>query len=79
MALAHFFSIGITGTFSATVILERSPDNANWYPCSTDGTGTAAQWTTPMSVDVQSSIHPLLYRLRCSSYASGTVNWFITQ
>jgi hypothetical protein len=74
------FSVSLGGTFNGTVVIERSPDKGNtWYPCSTDATGTAASYTSPVSVDVVSLVHPMLYRLRCVSLASGTINWTMSQ
>jgi len=42
--LSGYFNISISGTFSATVFVQRSPDNANWYDVSSfttafEGTG----------------------------------------
>lgn len=75
---APLLSVGLGGTFSATVLIERSPDGGStWYPCSTDATGTIAQYVAPMSVDVVSAAHGMLYRLHCTAYATGTVIYFI--
>lgn len=74
------FSLSIGGTFNATVLLERSPDGGvTYYPCSTDATGTPAAYTTPISVDVNSGLHPQLYRLRCTAYSTGTINYVMWQ
>jgi hypothetical protein len=72
------FSVSLGGSFSATVLLERSPDGGTtWYPCSTDATGTVAAYNAPMSVDVVSATHGMVYRLRCTGFTSGTVNYDI--
>ena len=74
------FSVFLGGSFSATVLIERSPDGGvTYYPCSTDATGTAASYTAPMSVDVIAAQFNLLYRLRCTSFNSGTVNYTLCQ
>ena len=74
------FSIYIGGTFSATVLLERSPDGGTtYYPCSLDPSGTISQWTTSCSVDAESLNIATLYRLRVTSYASGTINYVLQQ
>jgi hypothetical protein len=74
------FSVMLGGTFNATVLLERSPDGGTtFYPCSTDGTGTQASYTAPMSVDVVSQRHAMLYRLRVTAYSSGTINYVFWQ
>jgi hypothetical protein len=74
------FSVCLGGTFNATVLIERSPDNgASWFPCSTDASGTAASYTSPVSVDVVSLVHPMLYRLHCTAFSTGTVNWTLSQ
>jgi len=78
--LINEFSVCVGGTFNATVLLERSPDEGiNYFPCSTDATGTPASYTAPMSVDVMSLRHGMLYRLRCTAYSSGTITWVIWQ
>lgn len=79
-AFSGLFSVFLGGTFSATVLLERSPDSgANYYPCSLDSTGTQATWTAPMSVDAEAVNFTTLYRLRCTVHASGTVVYALLQ
>jgi hypothetical protein len=73
------FNISLWGTFVATVRLERSFDGGTtWLPITANGTGlmnfTAAcseQWSDD-EVGVQ-------YRLNCTAYTSGTVNYRISQ
>lgn len=70
------FSVSLGGTFSATVLLERSHDSGGtWFNCSLDSAGTTAQWTAPMSVDVAAINWSTQYRLRCTAYTSGTVTY----
>ena len=79
-AFAGLFSIFLGGTFSATVLLERSPDGgSNYYPCSLDPTGTIAEWTAACSVDAESANFGILYRLRCVSFSTGPVNYALLQ
>jgi hypothetical protein len=74
------FSLFIGGTFVGAVLLERSPDGGTtYYPCSTDATGTSAAYTTAVSVDVNAAQFNVLYRLRCTAYTSGTINYVMWQ
>jgi hypothetical protein len=74
------FSVFLGGTFSATILLERSPDNGlTYYPCSTDATGTIAAFAAPMSVDVIAAQFGVLYRLRCTAYTSGAATYALLQ
>lgn len=67
---------GESGSFSATVAVERSTDAGNtWLPCSVDGTGAPAQYTSAALVQGVEAEAQALYRLRCSTYSSGTVQW----
>ena len=50
-ALYGAFNITLWGTFSATVLAQRSLDNGTtWVTVSTDGTGSLASYTSPISV-----------------------------
>lgn len=70
------FSLTLAGTFSATVVLQKSPDGGTtWVPASTDGTGTDNSYTSPVAVAGAEEAAPSLYRLSCT-YTSGTVDWF---
>lgn len=67
---------GEPGTFTGTVLLERSTDGgATWLPCSVDGTGALAQYTAAALVQGLEVEAVALYRLNCTSYSSGTINW----
>lgn len=71
---------GETATFSGTVNVERSMDNGTtWVPVSTDGTGTQAIYTTPVSVSGMEPENGVLYRFNCTTYTSGTINYRLSQ
>ncbi|MBL4766299.1 MAG: hypothetical protein JKY94_01000 [Rhodobacteraceae bacterium] len=75
------FLVQLTGTFVGTVQLqvcrgkENLGDNDNWAPVSTDGAGTDADFVEPMSVRGHEPLSDMFYRLKCTSYASGTVSY----
>lgn len=73
------FNIAIWGTFSATVAVEKSYDaGATWIAVGRDAAGTAATYTAETSVLTEEPENGVLWRLRCSAYTSGTVNWRIS-
>lgn len=69
------FTYEVTGTFSATWIIERSQDQQNWEIIVT-GTGTQSAVKV---VERGSTYQPANYRFRCSSYISGTMTTTITE
>lgn len=74
------FNVSASGTFVATVQLERSFDGgSNWFVCSSDASGTAASWTAPFSVIAEEPTPGVIYRLNCTAYMSGTVTYRISQ
>lgn len=74
------FNVSASGTFVATVQLERSFDNGdNWFVCSSDASGTAASWTAPFSVVAEEPTPGTIYRLHCAAFTSGTVAYRISQ
>lgn len=72
------FNLALWGTFSATVVLERSFDGGvTWLPVTfTDG--AALSYTGPMSCTWSEPEAGVLYRPRCSVYSSGTVYWRVS-
>ena len=71
------FGVQITGTFVGTVVIERSLDDGqNWVQPSVLQ-GLATSWTAPVSADFPVSEFGNLYRLRCTSYTSGTINYLV--
>ena len=73
------FNVTLWGTFSATILLERSFDaGTTWIPVSFPD-GTKIAYTAAGSGawgEVESGVY---YRLRCSSYSSGTAHWRISR
>lgn len=61
-------SYAITGTFVATVVLERTRDLQTWEPVLTKSTTATGTYTAEHPGGASS-----LYRWRCSAYTSGTV------
>lgn len=73
------FNISLSGTFSATVQLERSFDGGTtWLPV-TYIDGTAISWTAPISTSFSEPELGVQYRFNCTAYTSGTVSWRISQ
>jgi hypothetical protein len=73
------FNIAIWGTFVGTVALERTLDGTNWVAVATDGTGSAASYTSAVSVtglEVESEVS---YRFNCTAYSSGTIHCRLSQ
>ena len=69
------FNVAITGTFSATVQLERSFDGGvNWAPLSGSTIGTTVTFTTPTTFVGNETERGVLYQVNCTVWASGTAN-----
>ncbi len=65
--------------WSATIQLERSFDGGKtWIVCNSGG--SLAKWTggSPVSLSFGEPERGVLYRLNCTAYSSGTVNWRIS-
>lgn len=72
------FNISLWGAFTATVIIERSFDNgATWLQLTALGQPLA--FTAAMSEPFEESQPDVLWRLRCSAFTSGTVNYLISK
>jgi hypothetical protein len=87
-------AIGVAGTdnnaiftgaaieWSGTVQLERTFDGGNtWVVCNIGGAGTLAQFTagTPVSIVFGEPEKNVLYRLNCTAYTSGTINYRLSE
>ena len=73
------FNISLWGTFVATVQLERSFDSGTtWLPITAAGTHLF-KWTAPASEQNQEDEYIVIFRLNCTSFTSGTVNYRISQ
>lgn len=70
------FVVEIFGTFAATIRMERRADGTNWVPI--DIVNEVQNKTAP---DVFPIVEPFgaQYRVACTNYTSGTVNWRIEQ
>jgi hypothetical protein len=72
------FNVQIWGTFVATVVLEQSSDGGvTWVPEVSRFTNTAISFNAPAALSVIEPEPGVQYRLRCSAFTSGTVNWRI--
>jgi hypothetical protein len=73
------FNASIWGTFVGTVQLQRSFDSGTtWLPLTSNGTQLET-FTAPASEQWQEDESGVLYRLICTAYTSGTVNYRISQ
>lgn len=68
------FNVSMSGTFSATVVLQRSFDGTNWFTVSKPDL-TDASFTAGVSFIVQEVEDGVRYRLNCTAYTSGTVTY----
>lgn len=59
--------ISITGTFVATIQVQRNDGHDNWV--------TVQEYTSEFVGNIVGNGSP--YRINCSAYTSGTVNYFI--
>jgi hypothetical protein len=73
------FNIAIWGTFGGTVALERALDGSNFVAVATDGTGTAAVYTSPVSVTGLEVESEVTYRFNCTAFTSGTIHCRLSQ
>lgn len=68
------FNLELSGTWVGTVQLERSFDGGTTYVAvGKDTSGTAATYTSNVSIVVVEPEPGALYRIRCTAYTSGTV------
>ena len=73
------FNIALWGTFTgSTIALERALDGVNFVAVATDGLGTPASYTGPVSVTGLEVESEVLYRFNCTAF-SGTVNYRLSQ
>lgn len=79
-AAAIFTGAGVT--FSGTINIERSFDGGRtWVLCNIGSAGTLAQYSagTPINLTFGEPEKYVLYRLNCTIYTSGTINYRISQ
>ncbi len=73
------FNVTISGTFSATVQLERSFNGGStWHPLTAGGVSIYS-WTAPASEQFEDDESDVMYRLNCTAYTSGTATYRISQ
>lgn len=78
--LCGYFNVFISGTFSATAQLEKSYNGGStWVVCSTDASGTAASYSSSVSVIGFEPELGVEYRVNCTAFTSGTMNWRVSQ
>ena len=74
------FNVSIWGTFAATLQLQRTFDGGTtWLPVSADAAGDSLQWSVPFSGTWTEVEKQVGYRLSCTAYTSGTVNYRVSQ
>lgn len=73
------FNLSLTGTFSGTVALERSDSKTGTFtPVARDTSGTQATFTTAFEgLSMEEDEQGMWYRLNCTAYTSGTINYRI--
>lgn len=72
------FNVSLWGTFVATVQLERSFDGGTtWLPLTALGSSLA--FTAPCSEVFEETEEGVAYRLNCTAFTSGTVNYRLSQ
>ena len=74
------FNITLSGTFAATVKLERSFDaGVSWQVVSKNSNGDEAAYSAPIGIKLEEWERGVKYRLNCTAYTSGTVNYRLSQ
>jgi hypothetical protein len=71
------FNVSLWGTFVGTVQIERSFNGTTWLPCT--NLGAAVTFTAPMTEVLNEPEQYVTYRLNCTAYTSGTINYRISQ
>lgn len=78
LAVRNDFNISFWGTFTGTVRIERSFDNGTTYLPLT-ALGTSITFTAPATEIFSEPEFGVKYRVTCSAYTSGTINYRISQ
>ena len=72
------FNLSVFGTFVGTVRVERSFDSGvTWLPCT--NAGTVVTFTAPFTEVLIEPEDAVQYRLACTAYTSGTINYRFSQ
>jgi hypothetical protein len=70
----HAFNMSLWGTFVGTVQLERSFDKGStWLPVT--ALGNSITFTGPCTEVFEEPEYCVTYRLNCTAYTSGTINY----
>lgn len=73
-------NVSIWGTFVGTIQLQRSFDGGTtWIPRAFNWTSTLATSTVPISWVFDEGELGVQYRVACTAYTSGTINYRISQ
>lgn len=74
------FNVSIWGTFVGTVKVERSFDGGTtWLVCSRDAEGAEAAFTAPATLRIDEPERDVKYRVNCTAFTSGTINYRLSQ
>ena len=73
------FNVSVWGTFNATLVLECSFDGSTWIPSNQSAFPAQQPFARPLSFPVTECEHGVNYRLTCSSFTSGPINYRISQ
>jgi hypothetical protein len=73
------FNVSVWGTFVGSVRPCRSFDGGTtWLPL-TYADGTIISWTVPATMSFVEHERGVLYRVNCTAFTSGTINWRLSQ
>lgn len=74
-----YYNFALWGTFVGTARLEKSYDGGTTYiPVSLDALGDPASYTAPVSVTGFECEAGVLYRVNCTAFTSGTINYRVS-
>lgn len=68
-------NVSLWGTFVGTVKVQRSFDGGTTWIDVTDSNGLVYEYTGPASFRIDEPEKSVLYRLNCTAYTSGTINY----
>jgi hypothetical protein len=74
------FNIGVWGVFVGTVAIQTSYDGGTtWLPVTNKFTNTALTFTAPAAFQEEEVEPGVLYRMNCTAYTSGTINYRLSE
>ncbi len=68
-------NVAIYGTFTATARIECSFNGDDWVPMAKDPDGNQASYASPCSLVIDAPEIGVYYRVNCTSYTDGTINY----